>query len=117
MGRRRLPHPGPRGSATVGVSVSSRATLIVPCYNEEKRLDRARFSAFAKSSQVNLMFVDDGSKDATAKVIADLAAASDGKIAAFTLPRNVGKGEAVRAGVQRAIEAGAEIVGYTDADL
>lgn len=94
-----------------------RATLIVPCYNEEKRLDRARFLAFATDPRVDLLFVDDGSKDGTSRVIDEMAAASGGKIAALTLPKNVGKGEAVRAGLRRALDAGAAIVGYADADL
>jgi glycosyltransferase involved in cell wall biosynthesis len=89
----------------------------VPCYNEEHRLDRTRFLAFARDPRIELLFVDDGSKDGTARVLADLAAESRGGIAWFSLPKNAGKGEAVRQGLLRAIAEGADVVGYADADL
>jgi len=61
--------------------------------------------------------VDDGSKDGTARVLAELEEAGGGRVRWFSLARNSGKGEAVRQGLLRAIEEGAEIVGYADADL
>lgn len=94
-----------------------RARIIVPCYNEEHRLDRARFLALAADSRIDLLFVDDGSKDGTARVLAELATEGAGQIAWFSLPRNAGKGEAVRQGLLRALDEGAEVVGYADADL
>jgi glycosyltransferase involved in cell wall biosynthesis len=95
--------------------VTVRARLIVPCYNEEKRLDRQQFSELAE--KIDLLFVDDGSKDATADLLRNLAASSGGRISMYAMPANAGKGEAVRAGMQRAMDEGAEIVGFTDADL
>jgi dolichyl-phosphate beta-glucosyltransferase len=91
--------------------------LIVPCYNEEQRLDRERFLAFARNPKVDLLLVDDGSKDATKQVLEELEARSEGGIRTFSLPKNAGKGEAVRQGLLRAIHDGAEIVGFADADL
>lgn len=98
-------------------SVTVRARLIVPCYNEQRRLERQRFVALARDPRVELLFVDDGSKDATARVLGELAEEGQGRIAAMSLPENVGKGEAVRRGLLRALSDGAEIVGYADADL
>src|SRR5205085_869471 len=98
--------PDPRGL--------SSARLIVPCYNEEHRLDRARFVAFARDPRIELLFIDDGSKDGTASVLADLTREGGGKIAFHSLPRNAGKGEAVRQGLLRALEEGASVVGYAD---
>lgn len=95
--------------------MSVRARLIVPCYNETQRLDRAQFSAL--SERIDLLFVDDGSKDGTADLLRSMAASSGGRIAMYSMPANAGKGEAVRAGLKRAMDEGAEIVGFTDADL
>lgn len=95
----------------------SRVRLIVPCYNEEQRLDRARFAAFGRDPRIDLLFVDDGSKDGTARVLGDLAAESQGKIGFHALPANAGKGEAVRQGLLVALDEGYEIVGFADADL
>lgn len=97
--------------------MSDRVRLIVPCYNEERRLDRQRFRALAESAKLDLLFVDDGSRDGTAKVLEELAASSAGTIAMMSMPANAGKGEAVRAGLSRAIEEGAKVIGFTDADL
>ncbi len=90
--------------------------IIVPCYNEEHRLDRQAFVALADSGLVRLLFVDDGSTDGTSRVLGHLARAS-AAVEVVELPRNVGKAEAVRQGFRWAIDAGAPIVGYFDADL
>ena len=90
--------------------------IIVPCYNEEHRLDRQAFAALADSGLVRLLFVDDGSTDGTSRVLGDLGRAS-AAVEVVELPRNVGKAEAVRQGFRWAIDAGAPMVGYFDADL
>jgi dolichyl-phosphate beta-glucosyltransferase len=90
--------------------------VIVPCFNEEERLDRQAFVALGQSGEVRLLFVDDGSTDGTGPALDGLAEASTG-IDVLHLLRNMGKAEAVRLGCLRAIAEGAPIVGYFDADL
>lgn len=93
-------------------------TLVVPCYNEAGRLDRAAFERFAKSRpDVGFVFVDDGSSDATGELLDALAAALPGQAEVLRLPRNAGKAEAVRRGALAALAGGARYVGYWDADL
>jgi glycosyltransferase involved in cell wall biosynthesis len=92
------------------------ATIVVPCFNEADRLDQAAFLDFARRPGVSLLFVDDGSSDATADVIAKLSAGAE-SIDFLVLPHNQGKGEAVRQGMRRALDAGARAVGYFDADM
>jgi glycosyltransferase involved in cell wall biosynthesis len=89
---------------------------VVPCYNEERRLDRAAFLALSRS--VRLLFVDDGSSDGTRRVLEELAARS-GCIKVLDLPQNEGKSEAVRQGLILALadDPPPAIVGYLDADL
>jgi dolichyl-phosphate beta-glucosyltransferase len=91
-------------------------TIVVPCYNEQHRLDEAAFLGLAKSGRLRLLFVDDGSTDRTGEVLERLTAQSD-QIDSLTLPGNMGKSEAVRSGLIRATERGADMVGYYDADL
>ena len=67
--------------------------------------------------RVDLLFVDDGSTDGTARVLSNLAGAAPGRIAVMTLDRNRGKAEAVRLGVLRALEASPRFVGFWDSDL
>lgn len=94
------------------------ATIVVPCFCEEGRLDRAAFLGFARAQpDLSLLFVDDGSTDGTAGLLASLALESGGRCAVLTLETNRGKAEAVRQGLRRALEGDADIVGYLDADL
>jgi glycosyltransferase involved in cell wall biosynthesis len=94
------------------------ATLVIPCYNEERRLDRPALVAMVDGrADLRLLLVDDGSRDGTRGVLEELAAARPGRVEALALARNGGKAEAVRAGLRAALAAGAEVVGYFDADL
>jgi glycosyltransferase involved in cell wall biosynthesis len=91
---------------------------VVPCYNEAARLQTDAFVEFATSHpDVHFLFVDDGSKDETARVLTELAQKCPKNMRAFSLAQNSGKAEAVRQGVLSAIDEGADFVGYWDADL
>lgn len=96
----------------------TRIRLVVPCYNEAERLDGAAFLQFLSARpDSSLLFVDDGSRDATPAVLARLAAEGGGRVEVLTLAANQGKARAVRQGVLSALESGAGLVGYWDADL
>ena len=48
--------------------------IVVPCYNEEERLQLSEFSRFFKTDNTTFFcFVDDGSTDGTKKILADFA--------------------------------------------
>ena len=92
--------------------------LVLPCYNEAQRLKPELFLEFAATEQdIDFLFVNDGSTDATAVVLADLAARSEGRITVVTLAENAGKARAVQVGVLAAFDRHAEFVGFWDADL
>jgi dolichyl-phosphate beta-glucosyltransferase len=97
--------------------VTAKARLVIPCFNEELRLDRARFLAFARDHRVDLLFVDDGSSDDTRGVLEELRRQAEGRVDVLALEKNSGKGEAVRQGLTQSIAGGHAIVGYADADL
>jgi len=98
--------------------LAPKTTIVVPCYNEAERLDRAAYRAFVGSeSPVGFLFVDDGSADDTGRILTDLAVAMGHRAEVLRLPQNRGKAEAVRSGLLAAIDDGADIVGYWDADL
>jgi glycosyltransferase involved in cell wall biosynthesis len=93
------------------------ATVVVPCYDEARRLDADAFVAFVERAGTELLFVDDGSRDDTAAVLDRMASRAPERIRSLGLSRNAGKGEAVRAGMRDAMAHGATVVGYLDADL
>ena len=92
-----------------------RATVVVPALDEAAGIGatvvaiREALHRIASEGGVEVIVVDDGSSDGTAE--AALAAGADQVV---VLPRNRGKGAAVRAGV--AVARG-RVVAFTDADL
>lgn len=92
--------------------------LVVPCYCEADRLAPEHFLQFLETTEgTRLLFVDDGSRDDTPRILRELAARRPDRIEVMTLPKNVGKSEAVRLGLLRAMEPGPDLVGFWDADL
>lgn len=91
--------------------------IAVPCFNEERRLALAEFERLLGDPRVSLLFVDDGSTDGTRRLLETCAAEHGARVEVLALPENRGKAEAVRAGLARALERGADAVGYIDADL
>jgi dolichyl-phosphate beta-glucosyltransferase len=92
--------------------------LVVPCYNEAARLDRAELLRLARARDgLALVLVNDGSTDATAAALEELRRAEPTRITVLSLAQNSGKAEAVRAGLRAALASGAAFTGYADADL
>jgi dolichyl-phosphate beta-glucosyltransferase len=93
--------------------------VVVPCYNEEKRIDKRRFCEFlAPIEGPRLLFVDDGSSDGTRDVLHSLCQVNPRRAAVLACDRNSGKAEAVRRGVLHALDrAPIAVVGYWDCDL
>lgn len=89
----------------------------MPCYNEGLRLPVDEFQRFLSESQIHFVFVDDGSQDNTIERIESLRAKNGDRVVLLRSPVNRGKAEAVRLGINFALEQNAERVGYWDADL
>lgn len=97
---------------------TERAVIVVPCYNEARRLDLPACTAFLQlHAATDLCFVDDGSTDATPALLRRLADAFPGRVQVLRHLRNGGKGEAVRTGLQRAAADGYPVAAYLDADF
>ncbi len=92
--------------------------IIVPCFNESKRLDTDEFRAFSKSHpEISFMLVNDGSADSTLDKLQNLAEFDHDRFMVHNLTHNRGKAEAVRAGISRSLELRPKYVGIWDADL
>lgn len=90
--------------------------VVVPCYEEAGRFDVDTFAALAHRID-QLVLVDDGSADDTARALDAVAARAAGRATVARHDRNRGKAEAVRTGMLAALDAGADVVAYFDADL
>ena len=93
--------------------------IVIPCYNEAERLNRESFLEFlSKDSSTDLLFVDDGSRDATLSVLEALCRGHEHRAGILRLPDNRGKGEAVRSGMLHLLQHSTDsVVGFWDADL
>lgn len=97
---------------------SARTVWVIPCYNESHRLDaKSWLELIAGGSATELLFVNDGSTDDTETHLRVLAGTHPARVGVLSLDKNGGKGEAVRQGLLHALDGGADIVGYADADL
>lgn len=92
--------------------------LVVPCFNERRRLDLDAFRRFTQIHPVWFIFVDDGSTDGTAELIRPNV---DDRVRLLVLAENTGKGHAVRHGVlfAQSLPLWSQVawVGFWDADL
>lgn len=89
-------------------------SIVVPCFNEAGRLPGTlpRLLEFC-NAETELVIVDDGSTDSTAEIIARAAEHCE-FVRPVLLKKNVGKGGALRAGVD--VARGRRII-FMDADL
>jgi dolichol-phosphate hexosyltransferase len=90
-----------------------KLSILMPAYNEGKTIETAikRVLDVQYPCDVELVIVDDGSRDGTADVLAQL---TDPRITVRTHPRNRGKGAAVR--TASTVATGTHVV-MCDADL
>ena len=96
----------------------TRACVVVPCYNEAARLPTARYKDFLlEQPELAFVFVDDGSRDDTLALLRSLERVDPERVRLLALPENLGKAEAVRRGILRALEDEVDYVGFWDADL
>ena len=93
--------------------------VVIPCYNEAKRLNIEMYNSFIKENDnFTFCFVNDGSQDDTLEIIKRLHGSNIERVLIENLNFNQGKSEAVRAGLMKLADVDhLEYIGYMDADL
>ena len=96
---------------------SPELSIVIPAYNEERRLPRAltliREYLAARRLNAEVIVVDDGSRDATPRIVAEWQAMLP-RLRLVSNGLNRGKGYSVRHGM---LEARGRVALFTDADL
>jgi glycosyltransferase involved in cell wall biosynthesis len=100
------------------VQAAPHLILVVPCFNEERRLPVEELRGFAIDGvRLEILLVDDGSSDGTPRVLESLREQDPERFSVLRLERNSGKAEAVRRGILAALDRRPDLVGFWDADL
>jgi dolichyl-phosphate beta-glucosyltransferase len=92
-------------------------SIVIPAYNESARIPATLESVIAairaNQWQAEVIVVNDGSTDSTARLVRDIASRAP-EVRLLENPGNHGKGYSVRSGI---LNAQGDIVMFTDADL
>jgi len=90
-----------------------KLSILMPVFNEEARLADALKQALGVDypCEIEMVVVDDGSRDGTPEILAGL---DDARVHVVSHPRNLGKGAAIKTGVESAT---GDYMVILDADL
>ena len=94
----------------------TRATVVIPTYNEADNIRPLADTILALPHGLSLLVVDDNSPDGTGGIADELAAASD-RVQVIHRAHKEGIGPAYIAGFRHALASGADAVLQMDADL
>lgn len=101
------------GSGVVDTISDMKLSVVMPVYNERATLREVIRKVLGVPLEIELLCVDDGSKDGSRDILSELAE-SYPQIRVLFQPQNMGKGAALRRGIQ---EATGDFVIIQDADL
>ena len=85
--------------------------LVIPCYNEENRIDISEYKRFLReNNDIFMLFIDDGSTDNTVQRLEEITQLENSKY--IILNKNSGKAEAVRLGVMELLKYDYDYIGF-----
>ena len=97
--------------------MNKQVAVIVPCFNEEQRFPTEYWrEILTAENHIKWLFVNDGSFDRTDKILKEVCVGTSAQV--VSLPRNTGKGNAIRFGLLEMLQkdSGIEVLGYLDSD-
>jgi len=91
-------------------------SIVIPVYNEEKTIEEIleKVSSIKLSAQIEIICIDDGSSDDSAKIIKRYISKNENIAISYHYKQNGGKGSAIRLGFEKSI---GDVITIQDADL
>lgn len=93
-----------------------KIAIIIPCYNEEKRLDERKVSELLSLCNIEIYFANDGSKDNTL-ILLNQIKRNHQNIKILDFKKNEGKANTIYKTVKLLLEKKYDYIGYLDADF
>ena len=98
--------------------MNMKIAIIIPCYNEEQRLDKQKILDLSEINNITLFLANDGSKDKTAKILKSISSENTEKIKVFDYKKNSGKAGVIYKTVNQILTFNEfDYIGYFDADF
>ena len=95
-----------------------KIAIIIPCYNEEKRLEEPSLLELLNDSSVTLYLANDGSKDNTLEIITSFSLKNAERCFVINYSQNSGKANTIFKAVNEVVATGKyDYIGYFDADF
>ena len=82
-------------------ALTMKLSVVMPVYNERNTLREVIAKVLSVPMEIELLCVDDGSTDGSREILAELEK-QHSQLRVFFQPRNIGKGAALRRGIQSA---------------
>lgn len=95
-----------------------KIAIIIPCYNEEKRIDAELVASLLASSTATIFLCNDGSTDGTLNVLHTIAAAHNNRCFVIHSEQNQGKANTIYSAANKLLLGNNySHIGYFDADF
>ena len=95
-----------------------KIAIIIPCYNEEKRLKTSSLLYLIENTNVDIYLANDGSKDGTLEILNEFAAKNEDRCFVLNFQQNQGKAATIFKSVNSLLEKDYyNFIGYFDADF
>jgi len=85
------------------LNIINSLSIVIPIFNEEQRLLKSlkKIKKFIKNKKIEVIFINDGSFDLSRKIVEEFII-NNNKIRIINLKKNIGKGGALKKGIQKA---------------
>jgi glycosyltransferase involved in cell wall biosynthesis len=95
-----------------------KVAIIIPCYNEERRLNYKNIEPLLLNSTIDVYFANDGSKDNTLEIINSIIANQKQRLHLINFTENSGKANTIFKAINQIHQQDKyDFIGYFDADF